>query len=346
MNPNQEPIDEHNAEQEEDRRVRLAYGMPTNTYLVEESKTPAGKVTTVFEKRHKPIPHIITPAPGATSINGLYESRTKTVKKEEAMICQIHITADKWGRGKELISLINDTDVPPTLGSSEEKAKYAMELVQQHVEKMTEQKVFLHGFLEERTRILCGSESLESEVFSEVRLELKLEMTEPVHLLMSVFSVKVEPQIVEQSKTGLPARVSELTSIPNKETPKAEVPPTPRSFKKGKSAATNSLEEKQQGSSSRPSKITIASADKRERRDSSKRRGSKKSSDLSQLVPLLQQVQSIQGVEKAPKERQRTPKESPIPATPEKPSSGQMPPVVKKKKKESTSGQASNSLPS
>ncbi|EGT34874.1 hypothetical protein CAEBREN_04208 [Caenorhabditis brenneri] len=338
-------LDENRDEEEKERRERLAYGISTNTYLVAESKTPGGRVTKVLEKRRRAVAPPITPAYGAASINGLYESRTKTVQKEEAMICQIQITIDKWGRGNELISLINDTDVPPALTTVEEKARYAMELVQQHVEKMTEQKVFIHGFLEDRTRILCGSENLETEIFSEVRLELKLEMTSPVHLLMSVFSVKMEPQI-EQPKTAPPARVSELTSIPNKETPKADILATPASHldKKMRSTVTNSLEEgKQQLSSSRPNKVMIQSPDRRERRDSSKRKGgAKKTSDLSDLVPLLQQVQTSQGNEK--KEKQRTPKESPMPTTPEKPSSGQMPPTIKKKKNDSSSGQGSSGL--
>ncbi|PIC42652.1 hypothetical protein B9Z55_009660 [Caenorhabditis nigoni] len=337
--PEQEP---EQVKEEKDRREKLAYGISTNSYIVEEGKTPAGRVTTVLEKRRALAPPI-TPAYGAASMNALYESRTKTVQKEEAMICQVQVTVDKWGRGAELISLINDTDISPSLVTAEEKAKYAMELVQQHVEKMTEQKVFLHGYLEDRTRLLCGSENLESEIFSEVRLELKLEMTAPVHLLMSVFSAKIEPTI-EQQKTAPPARISELTSVPNKETP--NVPPTPRSFKKGKSAVS-SLEEKQQGSSSRPVKVTIPSPDKIERRGSSKRKTLKKTTDLSDLAPLLQQVQQGSTTEKPQKEKQPTPRDSPMPSTPEKPSSGQMPLVQKKKKKESSSGQGgSNSLPS
>ncbi|CAP35782.2 Protein CBR-ENU-3 [Caenorhabditis briggsae] len=330
--PAQEP---EQVKEEKDRREKLAYGISTNSYIVEEGKTPAGRVTTVLEKRRALAPPI-TPAYGAASMNALYESRTKTVQKEEAMICQVQVTVDKWGRGAELISLINDTDISPSLVTAEEKAKYAMELVQQHVEKMTEQKVFLHGYLEDRTRLLSGSENLESEIFSEVRLELKLEMTAPVHLLLSVFSAKIEPKI---EKTAPPARISELTSVPNKEA--QNVPHTPRSFKKGKSAVS-SLEEKQQGSSSRPVKVTIPSPDKIERRGSSKRKTGKKTSDLSDLAPL-QQVQQGQ----LATEKQRTPKDSPMPSTPEKPSSGQMPLVQKKKKKESPFGQdGSNSLPS
>uniref|UniRef100_A0A1I7TM60 Uncharacterized protein n=1 Tax=Caenorhabditis tropicalis TaxID=1561998 RepID=A0A1I7TM60_9PELO len=313
-------------------------------YLVAESKTPGGRVTTVLEKRKRAVAPPITPAYGAASINGIYESRTKTVQKEEAMICKMQITVDKWGRGTELISLINDTDIPPSLVNPDEKARFAMELVQQHVEKMTEQKVFLHGLLEDKTRILCGSENMDTEVFSEVRFELKLEMTSPVQLSISVFSVKMEPQI-EQQKTIPPGRASELISIPNKETPKAEVPPTPGSYldKKGKSTVTNSLEEKPK--SSRPGKVTIQSPDRRERRDSSKRKTGKKTSDLSELVPLLQQVQANQTTEKAAKEKQKTPKES-VPNTPEKPASGQMPPMAKKKKRESSSGQGSTLQPS
>lgn len=230
---------DHQDEEEKDRRERLAYGISTNSvssalvsqgkfhrfqYLVAESKTPGGRVTKVLEKRPRrsfAIAPPITPA----SINIMYESRVKTVQKEEAMVCQLKVTADKWGRGSELISLINDTEVPSTLTTAEDKAKFVMETVQGHVEKMTEQKVFLHGFLDDRHRLLCGSENLDGEMFSEVQLELKLEMTAPIPLLISVFLVKVEPQI-EQPKTAPPARVSELTTIPNKGTPRTEKPQT------------------------------------------------------------------------------------------------------------------------
>lgn len=294
----EEQDDQQHEDEEKERRERLAYGIAANPYVVAESKTPNGNVTKVMEKRRSAVAPPITPALGAGSTNGPYESRTKTAQKEEAMSCHLQVIADNWGRGKELISLINDLDLPAPLVTTEEKARYALELVQHHVEKMTEQKVFLHGYLDDGPPFVCSSETLAKEIFSDARLELKLELTSPVHMKMDVFSVKLEPQ----QKTVLPE--------PTKETPKTDALLTPGSHIKGRSMAA----------------------------ESSKRKAPKLSTDLTNLVPLLQQAQMLPVTEKATKEKLQTPKQSPMPGTPENTS---LPPsLIKKKKKESTSEQA------
>lgn len=246
------------------------------------------------------------------------------------MSCHLQVIADNWGRGKELISLINDLDLPAPLVTTEEKARYALELVQHHVEKMTEQKVFLHGYLDDGPPFVCSSETLAKEIFSDARLELKLELTSPVHMKMDVFSVKLEPQ----QKTVLPE--------PTKETPKTDALLTPGSHVSLKAHAGSHND------------FCFQIKGRSMAAESSKRKAPKLSTDLTNLVPLLQQAQMLPVTEKATKEKLQTPvslnlmiflskisnfqKQSPMPGTPENTS---LPPsLIKKKKKESTSEQA------
>ncbi|CAI2350408.1 unnamed protein product [Caenorhabditis sp. 36 PRJEB53466] len=288
------------AEKDKEMQQMQAFGIATKSYHVSTVRTPHGPVTTVLEKRPlRPVfpTHPLTPAP-------IYQSHVKTVQKDEAIALQAKVSVDKWGRGPELLSLINETAVP--YGQTEERARFVMELVQRHVEKMRELKVFVQGLVEEKLRIWCGSDNIEAENFTDVSLDLKLEVSAPVQLLVSVFTVKLDGQPPQQQKSAAPiplppARVSELTSIPNKETPK------------------------------QPDAESMAV---------------KKASNRDELAPplLLQTAQNSLGREK-PNEKNVTPKVSPIPSTPappEKPSSEQMALQKRKKTKESTSGHSTH----
>uniref|UniRef100_A0A8R1IXN8 Uncharacterized protein n=1 Tax=Caenorhabditis japonica TaxID=281687 RepID=A0A8R1IXN8_CAEJA len=181
-------------------------------YLVQTSKTPGGRVMTVLERR--PRRFSFATAPPITPASRVSRPQT-TMKEEQKEVYQLVVMVDKWGRGIELISLVNDVEVPTSKTTAEEKSRYAMELVLQHMEKMTEQKVFIHGVIdeklsEEKHRLICGSENMEAEIFSEVRLELKLEMMAPEHLLMSVFTARVQPTIEQPNPIAMPTRGSEL----------------------------------------------------------------------------------------------------------------------------------------
>ncbi|CAB3404061.1 unnamed protein product [Caenorhabditis bovis] len=183
-------------EQEKNDRDAIAFGTNNYSYVVEQGamgtpKNMGGGVKVLEKKPKAKFAHAppITPF----SVNPTKKSHVKTTIKEEdqQMICQAAIVADRLGRGLELISLVNETDVPVGYATTEEKANYVLDVIRSHLEKMTEDKYVLYGFVDEKQWIFSGAENTLAD-FSELRLELKLVLTAPVNMQISAFSGNIK----------------------------------------------------------------------------------------------------------------------------------------------------------
>ncbi|CAI5443784.1 unnamed protein product [Caenorhabditis angaria] len=262
-------------EQEKNDRDAIAFGVNNASYVVEQSTCTTPNVYgggfKVLEKKPKRKFAVAPPiTPFSTNVVSKH-SRVKTARKEEKEVFQVTVIADKLGRGSELVSLVNETEIPVGHTTNDEKATFAVETIKTHLEKMTEEKWVIYGYLEEKNWIYAGSEHMLGE-FSELRLELKLSLTSPINLLVTAFLVKGD---------GTPP-----IAPPKIENREMEKPPSPprNSVKKAVANLIKSTKEEKpkESSESKIEKKRLKS--KEEKRDKEKEREREKEKESTSKI--------------------------------------------------------------
>ncbi|CAD6198376.1 unnamed protein product [Caenorhabditis auriculariae] len=200
------------SQQEKDDRDAYAFGVTNDTYYIQQSPLAGSTNFRILQKRNRRAqPLRLTPV--SKSVSKRQSTQRKTPGFSTTM-CHIQVITDKTNRAFELVDIINSTELPPNSGTDAERAYFALDLIKKRLETMTEEKFVVHGLLDDVWLVRGADENFPEA--SELHLKLRIEMTAPVQMQITAFSVHVEAEEPTPLFTPTASIVSkEVSKTPN-----------------------------------------------------------------------------------------------------------------------------------